>query len=691
MRHLEKILEIAQQEASAAATFEDFGPQDAPSSLAQGKEAAGKPPKAARSKGAQPPRGVPSEDSSSIDGTNLSTELQCRLNIANEEISLLRAHTQTLLDENKKLSATVANVERERGLMSASHRSEIEMIRRLYEEKTGLLTQTIDELRESLSQQSVDRRLTDMKSLCDTLVISLQSELNAKKSELLEMRTRFDTMERSMSSNRNEYATVVDALKRVEDSVSPLVKHFRGTAEEKGSSGEEAIRNFISDEARYQDGRIIDTSGQGYAGDALFLWKSLRCLIEIKNKLTITADDIKKFERDIETCSTHGRINCALFISMQTSKLPDKTRQPIQVYIVGNVPTVYVYAPYPYATLHYAFAFLEHMISVSATQNEKEILLLNNFRAREKDVDDVLKLCDMSSKRLRLVETSLSAIANTMNNAREFIVGDKKKLLLTNANDTQQPVYASTPMHAGAHAYSLDDADDMLTSKFKNENPPKTIIAQKERKTSDGHLEKSNDEEKIIDLAALIAEEDANTSLSDAASAVAETKKDADCTSLSHDELEIFTRSEHVQPSDSEMFFNKLYLYYFSLLKNKIEVDEATFRRLRVDEVVLKKIGFSSFNAFVFAVTQRYFRELFTDAAVSTILASCVESGFTPKRDVYSAAFGAKALTIVARLIKNRGRQVVHALDAYLFTLPQYKSTIVDAGIRLTEVGCRKK
>jgi hypothetical protein len=87
---------------------------------------------------------------------------------------------------------------------------------------------------------------------------------------------------------------------------------------------ERLVKNMIittlNDDNLYVDTIVEDVSSQTTHGDMLFR-RHLQRMIEIKNKITLTKDDMTKFTRDTQSITEQNKINCAIFISLQMSTI----------------------------------------------------------------------------------------------------------------------------------------------------------------------------------------------------------------------------------------------------------------------------------------------------------------------------------------------------------------------------------
>ena len=133
---------------------------------------------------------------------------------------------------------------------------------------------------------------------------------------------------------------------------------------EKGTTGEQSIISILKTDM-FIDAVIEDVSGIAAMGDILFKWRNIKCLIEVKNKQSLTKNDMDKFIRDIQQSTV---INCAIFISLKTNEFPNRSRIPIQVDMHGNIPIVYCHLLHD-SNLLYAVYYLSHLLNNQLDQN----------------------------------------------------------------------------------------------------------------------------------------------------------------------------------------------------------------------------------------------------------------------------------------------------------------------------------
>ena len=231
-----------------------------------------------------------------------------------------------------------------------------------------------------VSFQEEIKRLNDIIT-CDKNEFLREKEQLNNKIILLEEQI-LDTLKNNNVSvqqliNENISRHTVDLSSQIKLISDPILKFYGGTNMEKGNLGECFVDNLLKDNT-FSDAIIEDVSGKTAAGDRLFKWRKLKCLIEVKNKRKITRDDIEKFTRDITTSATSLNINCGIFISLLTNEYPGRTREIIQIDYVGNIPVIFIYVT-DQTQIIYAITYLEKIINVDTGDNTKEIKILSDY------------------------------------------------------------------------------------------------------------------------------------------------------------------------------------------------------------------------------------------------------------------------------------------------------------------------
>jgi transcription elongation factor Elf1 len=230
----------------------------------------------------------------------------------------------------------------------------------------------LNKLQQDLADQENQFKL-QKEYLVKTIEEKYESQITAHKQieEQYEARLKYQEIMRTVSSK----------LDSLDTKLTPMLKHYGGSNNERGTSGENMIYNLLTTENTYLSAVVEDTSGQTARGDIMFSWRKLNCLIEVKNKKTLTKDDVDKFVRDVDSSvDSEYKINCAIFVSIDTDIIPGRTRDIIQLDFVRNIPVIYIYTPPPCKEIHYAIACLEKIINTRVSTNEQEKELQSHFK-----------------------------------------------------------------------------------------------------------------------------------------------------------------------------------------------------------------------------------------------------------------------------------------------------------------------
>lgn len=221
--------------------------------------------------------------------------------------------------------------------------------------------------------------------------ISIKNINDVHNDELNNMKKKLDMIESEISQKYESHYNakckmMTDELnvykelhQQAEKKYEQFSMQMNKSTVQKGKDGEDAIMRILLS-PRYDESIVENTSGETAKGDIYFKWKRLKCLIEVKNKQTLSLrDDMEKFVRDVsESHQSERRINCAVFISLLTDIFPKRPRQIIQLDYINGVPVVYVYLDND-ATLHCVLTLLDQLLSVSGESSDMVNELKSNF------------------------------------------------------------------------------------------------------------------------------------------------------------------------------------------------------------------------------------------------------------------------------------------------------------------------
>ena len=206
-------------------------------------------------------------------------------------------------------------------------------------------------------------------------------------------------------------ASTDKTVKDLSDQIQPILNMYTGSNEEKGAAGEQTVMNLLL-EPKYESAKVFNTSGEAACGDIHFHWNDLRCLIEVKNKKTITVEDMKKFERDVRSCKESNKnINCAIFVSLRSGQYPGRSRELIQLDTINNVPVIYTYTS-NLDMLHYSIMCLNNLVKSTKTDSHTMETLMSYYNGYAKHVASSITYF---SKLIKNHETNIKSLKKEMN------------------------------------------------------------------------------------------------------------------------------------------------------------------------------------------------------------------------------------------------------------------------------------
>jgi hypothetical protein len=237
----------------------------------------------------------------------------------------------------------------------------------------------LNELRVATANNLIEEK-TKLQSLLESkheayihnILSKHQSEI--KELNNLRIKDKIDLQNSAMEQLQN---TLLEKLE-------PITKFYGGTNMEKGNGGEIAIRDILTASSTYNDSIVIDVSNQTATGDIIFNWRKMKCLIEVKNKIKLTKEDIDKFIRDVNQSA--DKINCAIFVSLQTNQFPGRSREIMQLDYTNGIPIIFTYMPPPSKEIHFAISCLERIIQTYETTNSCQEELRQHFLNYYRDV-----------------------------------------------------------------------------------------------------------------------------------------------------------------------------------------------------------------------------------------------------------------------------------------------------------------
>ncbi len=274
----------------------------------------------------------------------------------------------------------------EKAKLESRYETKIDTITVQYKNNIQETVETKDSIIQELKTQSssVQKQLDDYKKQLHELQLSHTNSIAEEKTRLqtmLETKHRIEIKElnelRAKELNDLQAGTLEQLQNTLLEKLDPITKFYGGTNTEKGNGGEVAISDILTTCGTYDDSIVIDVSGQTASGDIIFNWRKMKCLIEVKNKAKLTKEDIDKFIRDVDQSA--GKINCAIFVSLQSKHFPGRSRETMQLDYANGIPIIFTYMPPPSKEIHFAIACLERIIQTYETTNNCQEELRQHF------------------------------------------------------------------------------------------------------------------------------------------------------------------------------------------------------------------------------------------------------------------------------------------------------------------------
>jgi hypothetical protein len=278
----------------------------------------------------------------------------------------------------------------------------------------------ITKLRESAAKREAEIR-AEMAALNEATIAQHNNVITQILTSFTEKIEKIHT-----SSGDDLKQRINDIQKEIDNKLLPITKFYGGTNMEKGGGGEFAIRKVLLEEKIYDDATVEDVSQTDAAGDVVFKWRDIKCLIEVKNKAAIGKDDITKFERDI--AQQKQKINCAIFISLRSKHMPGKTRKLLNLEYVMGTPVIYCYAPPPCAELHIAIEFIQMIVSTQDKGAAQTIEVTNKCREYYQLlielIDSMTKDINRKRRELKQMENKIAELTKSKDTLETMIGAD---------------------------------------------------------------------------------------------------------------------------------------------------------------------------------------------------------------------------------------------------------------------------
>lgn len=261
--------------------------------------------------------------------------------------------------------------------------------------------------------------------------------------------------------NENITRHTLDLSSQIKLISDPILKFYGGTNMEKGNLGENFVENLLKDNT-FSDAIIEDVSGKTGAGDRLFKWRKLKCLIEVKNKRKLTKDDMEKFTRDVTSSAESLNINSGIFISLLTNEYPGRSREIIQIDFINNVPVIFIYVT-DQNQIIYALTCLEKLINTD-TDNTKEVKMLANYFVNyknyvsesQKNTEKMIQLRERELKYLRRELENYNSVLDDLEKNYSCVI---KIIDPSAAPDRIDDLYEEENKPAPQEKFDMNDAD----------------------------------------------------------------------------------------------------------------------------------------------------------------------------------------------------------------------------------------
>ncbi len=422
--------------------------------------------------------------------TNKITEYEAKLESAKVETSRMREQREIeLADLRKTLCQSIT------ASAEAKYTSMIEAERQIVASKTRVIDQLNKDLLEinnsqtaqlqdvqtkykKIIEQIEDKHRADQQGFHDQVKQKLeqtQQALNDQKvlfTKLEEQyKARIESIEQRYKSHilclEKQNASIADLHTVLQTKLDPIVKHYTGSNEEKGASGENLVLNTLQSSDMFYEATITNTSSQTTRGDVLMKWKTICCLFEVKNKNAIVKDDLNKFTRDIiESSTSEHKINCGVFCSLQTNIIPGRSREPLQLDYINGIPVVYVYVRNPQVDITCAILLLEKILASRDATTEDTQLLQKEFI---KSYNATLELKIYFEKQIEIKRRELKQLINqlemTTQRATEMSPIQKR---LVNRDEIIEPIPEAPTTTEVVPDEATNDPVEQLTGDDKN-------------------------------------------------------------------------------------------------------------------------------------------------------------------------------------------------------------------------------
>lgn len=302
-----------------------------------------------------------------------------------------KKYTSRLEDEKQKIieaykSKSAEYEENIKNMLDIKYTTKYEMLQKQLEQykNTTLDLQNIYETKiKDIEKTTIDKiqtkHLSEIK-LLEKDISLYKNTIKTLEEDKKKVEELYKQHINNLNHTNNKQEETKNLLSEINTRLEPVLKYYSGSNEEKGSGGEDYVKNILSKNSRYEESIIEDCSHEEARGDVYYMKGGMRCLIEVKNKKDITAKDLEKFERDInESSASERNINCGLFISLRTNKFPKRQNKIMHLESINNIPVVLMHLELP-NYIYYPLALLEKILSVDMTNTERVDILVKTYK-----------------------------------------------------------------------------------------------------------------------------------------------------------------------------------------------------------------------------------------------------------------------------------------------------------------------
>lgn len=288
------------------------------------------------------------------------------------ENELIKKYTAEITQINEQKTVYAIKLQ----LMTDEYKQQIDTLRVELEESRNIeidklngqlqeYKDTIDKLTLDLATAALKSELTSQKTH-SAEIAKINKLLEQKNNEINTLHIKYtNDMQRLSESETNR------RLEEMNNQLTPMYKFYNGSNNDKGTLGEFTVKKILED-VRFSGALVQNVSGTAEDSDIYFCFSNLKCLIEVKNKIIITRDDVAKFERDAAKNLDTNKINCALFVSLASNKLVDINISYIYTKMLNGIPLVHIHLTSP-NELFLAIAYLQSAVDLQTDVLDEDV------------------------------------------------------------------------------------------------------------------------------------------------------------------------------------------------------------------------------------------------------------------------------------------------------------------------------